>query len=143
MANKHSSLTLLFTDIANAIRSKSGSTDAIIADDFPSAISALNSSEFTMTKVLDSGDGELTSSPTVPAESTYSATLNHSSDDMAIGDILLVKRTPYGSIMARVKSKGNNNVSAEFPYKSLIVFFNTTTSAISLSRYLNYYKISQ
>ena len=38
MANKHSSLTALFTDIANAIREKTGGTATIIADDFPDAI---------------------------------------------------------------------------------------------------------
>lgn len=35
---KHSTLPSLFTDIANAIRSKTGSTDNIVADDFPDAI---------------------------------------------------------------------------------------------------------
>ena len=38
MANKHSSLTALFTDIANAIREKTGGTATIIADDFPDVI---------------------------------------------------------------------------------------------------------
>lgn len=38
MANSHSNLTSLFTDIASAIREKNGSNDAIVADAFPSAI---------------------------------------------------------------------------------------------------------
>ena len=38
MANVHSTLTALFTNIANAIRVKTGSTAAIKADDFPTAI---------------------------------------------------------------------------------------------------------
>lgn len=38
MANTHASLASLFTDTANAIRAKTGSTDAIVADDFPTAI---------------------------------------------------------------------------------------------------------
>ncbi len=38
MANKHSSLTALFTDIADAIREKTGDTASIIADDFPDVI---------------------------------------------------------------------------------------------------------
>ena len=38
MANKHSSLTALFTDIADAIREKTGDTATIVADDFPDAI---------------------------------------------------------------------------------------------------------
>ena len=38
MANKHSSLTALFADIADAIREKTGDTASIIADDFPDVI---------------------------------------------------------------------------------------------------------
>lgn len=40
MAN-HASLTVLFTDIANAIRAKTGSADSIVADNFPAAIAAI------------------------------------------------------------------------------------------------------
>lgn len=38
MANKHASLDALFTDIANAIREKTGDTATIVADDFPDVI---------------------------------------------------------------------------------------------------------
>lgn len=38
MANKHTSLTALFADIADAIREKTGDTATIIADDFPDVI---------------------------------------------------------------------------------------------------------
>ena len=38
MANKHASLNALFTDIADAIREKTGEVDLIIADDFPDMI---------------------------------------------------------------------------------------------------------
>ena len=38
MANTHASLASLFTDTANAIRAKTGSTDTIVADNFPTAI---------------------------------------------------------------------------------------------------------
>ena len=38
MANKHASLSALFTDIADAIREKTGETDSIVADDFPDVI---------------------------------------------------------------------------------------------------------
>lgn len=38
MANKHASLAALFTDIAEAIREKTGDTASIVADDFPSVI---------------------------------------------------------------------------------------------------------
>lgn len=41
MANTHTSLATLFTDIANAIRGKTASTAQIIADDFATAISGI------------------------------------------------------------------------------------------------------
>ena len=45
MANSHETLTGLFTDIADAIRSKSGSSESIVADNFPGAISAISTQE--------------------------------------------------------------------------------------------------
>ena len=45
MANKHETLTGLFTDIANAIRSKTGSNEAIVADNFPAEIEAIDTQE--------------------------------------------------------------------------------------------------
>ena len=41
MANNYNTLTDLFTAIADAIRSKMGSTDPIVADTFPSAINEI------------------------------------------------------------------------------------------------------
>lgn len=41
MANKHDTLNSLFTDIADAIREKTGSTEQIVADDFPEKIKEL------------------------------------------------------------------------------------------------------
>ena len=47
MANKHATLAALFTDIADAIREKTGDTASIVADDFPSVIrSSLRFSPF-------------------------------------------------------------------------------------------------
>ena len=45
MPNKHENLTALFTDIADAIREKTGGTATLIADDFPDAIRAIDTSE--------------------------------------------------------------------------------------------------
>lgn len=42
MANTHETLTGLFTDIAGAIRSKTGGTGTIVADQFPEAISGIS-----------------------------------------------------------------------------------------------------
>lgn len=44
MANKHENLTSLFTDIADAIREKTNNITTLIADDFPEAIRAIDSS---------------------------------------------------------------------------------------------------
>lgn len=41
MANIHTTLTSLFSDIADAIREKTGDTGKIVADDFPDAIQAI------------------------------------------------------------------------------------------------------
>lgn len=41
MPNEHTSLTALFTDIADAIRAKTGGTADIRADAFPDAIAAI------------------------------------------------------------------------------------------------------
>ena len=41
MANSHETLTSLFTDIANSIRSKTGKSNAIVADNFPSEIDTI------------------------------------------------------------------------------------------------------
>ena len=43
MPNTHSTLTSLFTDIADAIRAKTNSNSTIVADDFPTAISNIPS----------------------------------------------------------------------------------------------------
>lgn len=45
----HTTLNALFTAIANAIRGKTGGTGKIVADDFPGAISALDTSGITPT----------------------------------------------------------------------------------------------
>ena len=43
MPNTHETLTSLFSDIADAIRAKTGDSNDIIADDFPTAIVAIPS----------------------------------------------------------------------------------------------------
>ena len=42
MDNVHKTLTALFTATADAIREKTGSTDAIVADEFPTKISEIS-----------------------------------------------------------------------------------------------------
>jgi hypothetical protein len=63
MANKHETLKDLFTEIADAIRSKTGSTSTIVADDFPNAISdiVVNSGSNTDFSVVTAGAGDVRS----------------------------------------------------------------------------------
>ena len=45
MANNHSTLTGLFSDIADAIREKTGGVESIVADNFPAEIAAIDTQE--------------------------------------------------------------------------------------------------
>lgn len=57
MSNVHSTLTELFTNIANAIRSRTGSTETIVADNFPSAIEEIETGT-TLPELTNEGSAE-------------------------------------------------------------------------------------
>ena len=62
MPNTHTTLTSLFSDIADAIREKTGSTEDIVADEFPDAIAEISGGDggaYDITAV-DNGDGTQT-----------------------------------------------------------------------------------
>lgn len=52
----HTSLTSLFSDIADAIRAKTGGSSSIVADDFPTAIAGINTSRYGETSAANSSD---------------------------------------------------------------------------------------
>lgn len=56
MANAHSTLASLFTDIAKAIRSKTGGTASIVADNFPEAIASISVGIDTSDATASTGD---------------------------------------------------------------------------------------
>lgn len=56
MANNHSTLTGLFTDIADAIREKTGGTESIVADQFPEAIEGISVGVDTSDATAAAGD---------------------------------------------------------------------------------------
>lgn len=59
----HTTLASLFTDIANAIRAKSGSSGTLIADNFPTAISGI--------PVLDTSDASATAADILAGKTAY------------------------------------------------------------------------
>lgn len=64
MANTHNTLSSLFTAIANAIRGKTGNTATIVADDFPSAISAISTG-------VDTSDATASASDILSGKTAY------------------------------------------------------------------------
>ena len=82
MPNKHETLTSLFTDIAGAIRSKTGDTASIKADDFGTAIQNIptgGSGEFTTNQLLgvDPIDSLSYDETTIPYYALYRKTINN------------------------------------------------------------------
>lgn len=67
MPNTHSTLTSLFSDIANAIRTKGGTSGTIVADNFPTAIANLPSGGGGATNLVH---GTFTTSSTTGAAQT-------------------------------------------------------------------------
>lgn len=63
MANKHETLGSLFAAIANAIRGKVGTSDSIVADDFPSAIDNI--------PVLDTSDATAAAGEILTGKTAY------------------------------------------------------------------------
>ena len=56
MANKHTTLSALFTAIANAIRAKTESANAIVADQFPDAIAGISVGVDTSDATAEAGE---------------------------------------------------------------------------------------
>lgn len=57
MPNTHSTLTSLFSDIANAIRAKKGTSADIVADNFPSEIASIPSGGGSLPSSISKIDG--------------------------------------------------------------------------------------
>lgn len=68
MPNTHSTLSSLFTDIANAIRNKTGGTAQIVADDFPTEIANIPSGG------IDPSDATATASDILATKTAYIST---------------------------------------------------------------------
>ena len=120
MANKHASLDALFTDIADAIREKTGDTTTIVADDFPDVIrerlqvippppaylTFSSPSSFTL-KVNDATkhwDGTLEYSTDASAWSTWDGTTTLSSVTSGSDNVLYLRGTGNTVITGDIQS---------------------------------------
>ena len=105
MSNKHASLNALFTDIADAIREKTGDTASIIADDFPDVIrdrlrakpyltfSSPNSFTLKVNDATKHWDGTLEYSTDASAWSTWDGTTTLSSATSGSDNVLYLRGT--------------------------------------------------
>lgn len=122
---KHKTLASLFTDIAAAIRAKTGKTDKLVADDFPTAIAGIttgvNTSDATVTAadvangVIAYGkDGKVTGTVTEKksGNQTYSADALGASAGRLImrrqaGADVLIRAAAYVQMRAPLSDLGN------------------------------------
>ena len=86
MANTHTTLTDLFSDIADAIRAKTGETGVLVADNFPSLIEAISTG-------LDMTEFSIFSKVAVdeftPTSNTNAPKINHSLGKVPLAYIIL------------------------------------------------------
>ena len=115
MAEKYSTLAALFTDIADAIREKTGATATIVADDFPDVIrnvlqvksyltfSSPSSFTLAVNDATKHWDGTLEYSTNTSAWSTWDGTTTLSSATSGSDNVLYLRGTGNTVIT------GNNN----------------------------------
>ena len=102
MANKHASLSALFTDIANAIREKTGDTASIVADQFPEKISMIEGGgasleTFTITFTANYGGENGFLYVNEDGQSTYSGALSRGTHTIKIAKSTLTFLVGIGS----------------------------------------------
>ena len=161
MANTYTSLGGLFTAIANAIRAKKGTTDTIVADNFPSEIESIASQPSLQSKTVspstaaqtitpDSGYDGLSQvvvnaiSPTKGAQ-TYTPTTTDQT--ISSGRWLTGAQTIKGDanlVASNIKSgvsifgvSGSYSPSAVIPTKQIIIY-NSRTIIYELPSIISY-----
>lgn len=119
MPNTHSTLTSLFSDIADAIRGKTGSSATIVADDFPTAIANIPTSGGIVATEVANATGTtlaITSSESTNIQS-LSVTENgtYTAGDGVDGySPVIVDVQSGGSVVTRAVSFISNDASAMY-----------------------------
>lgn len=114
-------LVNLFTNIANAIRQKDGTTDSIVASDFPSKIAA-----------IPTGGGELkTGTVTGNGTRTLSIQIEDNADDVIMFDIYKTSGASASAVFS-VHFDANNQ-SAIVSNSSSAATYNTANLSVSRS----------
>lgn len=127
MANTHNTLTELFTDTANAIRSKTGGTAPIKADDFPSVISGI--SVGVEGGIIPTGTKTITTNGTHDVTTYASAQVNVSTGITPTGTKTITTNgthdvTNYASAVVNVPSNSvirTVTVSADFDGEKTLI----------------------
>lgn len=140
MANSHETLTGLFTDIADAIRSKSGSSEPIVADNFPGAISSISTSENLDAELAtqDSLIAQITAAVegkagvTLPVLSNPAGAENIESGYQAIDG--------SGNLIEGAMAPTNYNGARAFNQKSSIIAYKDNVFTLASSINFNNYK---
>lgn len=123
MPNTHSTLSSLFTDIANAIRNKTGGTAQIVADDFPTEIANIPSGG------IDPSDATATESDILNPKTAYLSDGTKHTGSMvnrgAVSQTLDTTTTSY--TIPSGYHNGNGSVSVTTQTKSVTPSTNSQT----------------
>lgn len=122
MANTHLTLTSLFTDIANAIRNKTGNTGKIVADNFPNAINNIPTGK----QIYDLGTNTTFNVKTICEQNGIDYT-NLTANDFYIGETFNGSVSLGNASVTIYATTGSGKGSA-----NLIKTYNKSTGVLSL-----------
>lgn len=138
MGNIHENLSSLFTNIANAIRAKTGKTDTIKADDFPSAIAEIEVSDGIDLSVVTAGADDVVQGKTIIDANgvTQQGTIPEktSSDVTVSGATVSIPAGRYKTAASKSISSGRLSKPSISVNSSGVI---TATSRVSTAGYLS------